>query len=141
MYLEQVNVVDGQSSLLQSHWNRITWANTHNPWCQARHARCHIFSQNSQTQLLGLFPSHEQYSCSTVGNLARVTTCCFSIAPLGESASDLGQGCGSTIVPDSVIFIDNDASASARLWVFGKAFYGNDFGEAPFTLGSRGALV
>lgn len=113
--LVDVDLILGDTGLLESNGNGGPGANTHEEGLDTDDAGSDVLADDLLAQTLGGGALHEQDGGGTVGDLGGVTSVDGTV--LGERRADLAEGLGGHALADTVIGLDGDGLLLAGLGV------------------------
>jgi hypothetical protein len=136
---EDVNILDGKASLLESGRDSNSGANSHDLRRATSHSKTKNSALNLKSKFLGNISSGKKNSCSTISDLAGVSS--GDTTTLLESALELGETLNGGVFTDTIILINNNLRLISIL-VFNDSFIGSDLlGEPAILLSGSSLLV
>ena len=138
--LVDVDIVLGDTSLLQGNRDGLPGTDTHQEGLDTDHAGGDVFADDLLAQTLSGGPLHQQDGSSTVGDLRSITGVDGAI--LGEGGADLAERLGGDALTDTIVRLDGDRLHLTGLGVFPLDIKGSNlFVEETGFLGLNGLLV
>lgn len=138
--LVDVDIVLGDTSLLQGNRDGLPGTDTHQEGLDTNHAGGDVLADDLLAQTLSGGPLHQQDGSSTVGDLRSITGVDGAI--LGEGGADLAERLGGDALTDTIVRLDGDRLHLTGLGVFPLDIKGSNlFVEETGLLGLNGLLV